>query len=113
MSRPRDAEFTSATKVKALLRSGGKCEECGRRLGTGGEPAEFNHRKPVWEGGDNSLDNCQPLCAFPCHARITGQQAGERSEARRHQKKAAGIKRQPKRGFRGWRNFRNEIVWRE
>ena len=91
MTRRRSNDFTNATKAKAYLRDGGRCVLCTRKVGVGGEQAEYDHIKPVWEGGDNSLENCRTLCAH-CHQPVTKEQAGQRSEARRHQKKMAGIK---------------------
>lgn len=46
----------------AHARAGSRCEKCGGR-----GPLHFHHRKPVCDGGDNSLDNGQLLCV-PCHA---------------------------------------------
>lgn len=95
MSRPSDAEFTNLTKARAFERDGGSCKKCTRKVGVGYEPAEFDHIKPVWEGGDASLDNCRTLCR-ECHLQVTGVQAGQRAKARKHQKKQAGIKPKPK-----------------
>lgn len=105
----RANEFTANTKARAHLRDDGRCTVCTRKVGIGGERAEYDHIVPVWEGGDNSLGNCRTLCA-ECHRSVTTGQAAERSEARRHQKKAAGIKRPGRRGFRQWRKFNGDIV---
>lgn len=89
-------EFSNATKAKAFERAGGCCQECTRKVGTGGERAEYDHHKPIWDGGDSSLDNCRVLCAH-CHSEITHkEQAPARAEGRRHTLKRAGVKKKPR-----------------
>ncbi len=109
------AEFTNNTKAIVFRRQNGKCAECGRKMGVGGEAVEYNHIQPAWEGGSNSPENCEALCAYPCHARKTGKQAGQRAEARRHTKKQAGLKKKkrliPGSKGSGWRHtFRDGFV---
>lgn len=64
----RRAEFSPRTKRQAWERSGGRCEaeNCGRKIFPGDGP-EYDHRIPDAAGGDNSLKNCQVLCAW-CHS---------------------------------------------
>lgn len=52
--------FTAKVQSDATVRAQGKCEECGGQLKPG--QIHFHHRKPVWKGGDNSLENCKVLC---------------------------------------------------
>ena len=52
--------FSAKVQAQALLIFDGKCAECGGSACQQG--IHFHHRKPVWKGGDNSLENCIPLC---------------------------------------------------
>ena len=52
--------FSAKTQAEATLRAQGKCEECGGMLKPG--QIHFHHRKPVWKGGDSSLENCKVVC---------------------------------------------------
>jgi 5-methylcytosine-specific restriction protein A len=63
-------EFTAKTKLAAWQRSGGKCEECGRKVGAGLK-FEYDHTIPCEIDGTNDLDNCRVLCVG-CHAIKTG-----------------------------------------
>ena len=109
MSRRR---FSAKALTEHLLSFDGKCAECGWKVG-GAAGLEWDHVLPLEMGGDDDLDNLQPLCR-PCHRAKTRQDAGHIAKARRMQQRALGIKRQPKgRGFRGWRKFNNDPVWRD
>jgi 5-methylcytosine-specific restriction protein A len=63
-------EFAAKTKLAAWQRSGGKCEECGRKVGAGLK-FEYDHTIPCEIDGTNDLDNCRVLCVG-CHAIKTG-----------------------------------------
>ena len=52
--------FSAKTQAEACIRADGRCESCGGQLKPG--QIHFHHRKPVWKGGDNSLENCKVLC---------------------------------------------------
>lgn len=89
-----------------------RCAVCRHPVG-GAAGLEWDHVLPLEMGGDDELDNLQPLCR-PCHRAKTRQDAGHIAKARRMQQRTLGIKRQPKgRGFRGWRKFNNDIVWKD
>jgi hypothetical protein len=68
----RRAEFTTLTKLRAVaryLRCPGvpeKRRDCGKAFGRL-EDIEFDHIKREEIDGDNSPENCRPLCA-ECHA---------------------------------------------
>ncbi len=57
--------FTRTVKLAAWKRSGGCCEDCGRKIFPGDGP-EYDHIIADEHGGGNGLDNCQVLCAW-CH----------------------------------------------
>jgi len=59
-------EFTKSTKSAAWERCGGKCEECGKRLGSGHGHA-YDHIVAAWLGGSADLENCAVLCTH-CHS---------------------------------------------
>ena len=56
--------FSAKTEGQAEARASGRCETCGGQLKPG--HFHFHHRKPVWKGGDNSLENCKVVCTV-CH----------------------------------------------
>lgn len=98
----RPENFTPAQRAAIFRRAKGHCEGCTRKLGVGGEKWEAHHRTGIWEGGRADVENGQALCVT-CHAAVTRTQAGERAEARRHERKRAGIARQAKRPIPGSR----------
>jgi 5-methylcytosine-specific restriction endonuclease McrA len=71
--------LTSAQKKVVAASFGWKCAACGELL-----PASFHvdHVVPLWDGGDDTLDNCQPLCPDH-HADKTQREAIERAERKR------------------------------
>lgn len=104
-------EFTKKTKQEAYARSNGKCEnaDCGVAFSPS-NPAEYDHITEAYFDGDNSLINCEVLCRS-CHRAKTSNRAAVVAKSRRLVQKQANIK--PKRqGFRGWRKFNGEIVWK-
>lgn len=58
--------FTEIAAREALVRSGRCCCICHRFCGT---KIELHHITPIEQGGDDSFENCIPLC-FDCHADI-------------------------------------------
>jgi hypothetical protein len=56
--------FSEAVKIEALTRSGRRCCICHKHCGL---KIELHHIIHKSEGGDDSLDNCIPLC-LECHA---------------------------------------------
>jgi 5-methylcytosine-specific restriction protein A len=102
-------EFSRKTKAEALERSGGCCCSCRIPL-TPATGIEFDHRIPDAVNGANSVGNCEPLC-MNCHGAKTSGDVKAIAKTKRIRDKHTGAK--PKgRGFRGWRNFRGDIVWK-
>lgn len=58
--------FTDTTAREVLVRSGRCCCICHRFCGT---KIELHHIIPIEQRGDDSLENCIPVC-FDCHADI-------------------------------------------
>jgi hypothetical protein len=58
--------FTDLVVREALVRSGRCCCICHRFCGT---KIELHHIIPIEQGGDDSFENCIPVC-FDCHADI-------------------------------------------
>ena len=72
------------------------CGICGCGLSAG---FDDDHIKPLWEGGDNSPDNRQPLCK-PCHKIKTKGEAVRRAEADRKAGRKGQYARRLKNGSR-------------
>lgn len=116
---PRRKAFTRPVKTAVLQRSGGMCEAPGcERVGR-----DFDHRKPVAIGGDNSYDNCQLLCR-PCNAAKGIQEAQDAAKSDRQGGRSGQYARRQRakeegrhkpiagKGFAGSRLFNGEIKWK-
>lgn len=100
------AEFSKATKLAAFERCAGRCEKCTQKiLGT----PEYDHVIEETLTHDNSLENCMVLCAR-CHRLKTNENRPEIDKTRRIAEKRAGVRK--RQGFKGWRKFSGEVVWR-
>lgn len=73
-------EFTARTKRLADDRAGHRCEgtRFGKRCSAHAGRFHYDHRLPCWNGGDNSLGNCQLLCT-PCHKRKSAAEEAEQA----------------------------------
>ena len=71
--------LTSAQKKIVAASYGWRCADSDEIL-----PASFHvdHIVPVWDGGEDTFDNCQPLCPGD-HAAKTQREAVERAERKR------------------------------
>lgn len=87
------------------------CAVCGVRIDLVRDGFDADHIVPLALGGkDDGATNGQLLCV-PCHRAKTGAQDAPRiAKAKRVRDKHFGLK-DKRRGFRGWRNMRGEIVW--
>ena len=103
-------EFSVAVKNAAWERCKGLCECCATPFN--GRRPQYDHVKPDGLAGEPTLENCAVLCRI-CHEYKTHKEDRPvMAKADRQKKAEAGIK--PKRGgFRGWRNFRGEAIWRD
>jgi len=66
-------EFSESVRRLARLRARGTCEctqsSCPHYSGCRTRATEYHHKKPLSDGGDDQLSNCQFLC-HACHDRI-------------------------------------------
>lgn len=82
---PLARRLTEAQKRIVAARVGWRCEMCGEALAS---HFQCDHIIPLWEGGADSTDNCQALCAN-CHASKTQQEALRRAARKRSLREAA------------------------
>jgi 5-methylcytosine-specific restriction endonuclease McrA len=101
------SEFSKSTKLAAWERCGGYCEDCGGKIFT----AEYDHIVPCAIGGTNDLDNCRVLCRRCHRAKTSAVDVPQIAKSRRINEKRAGVRRR-RTGFRGWRKFNGDLVWR-
>ena len=81
---PPKRRLTAYEKRVAGARSGWRCEACGELLD---EAWEADHRVPLHQGGEDSLDNVQSLC-HACHRAKTIREEIARVRARRNAARA-------------------------
>lgn len=91
--------FSAKALLEKLIEHKGNCAVCGFKTG-GSAGLEWDHVIPLEMGGDDTLENLQPLCR-PCHRAKTRQDAGHTAKAKRMQQREAGISRQPKKTIPG------------
>lgn len=101
--------FPAKVKLQAWERCNGHCEQCTAKLG----PTRFtyDHINPDYLGGEPVLANCQVLCSACDSSKLANRDRPNIDKARRVRRKHLGIKRPPRRGFRGWRKFNGDVVW--
>ena len=66
--------FSKHTRELVFLRSGGRCERCGRPPASWRAAFQWHHRRPRGMGGSKAADtntaaNCALLCGY-CHAYV-------------------------------------------
>jgi 5-methylcytosine-specific restriction endonuclease McrA len=109
---PDRPQPTKPQKVAAWNRENGICWWCGKPVPQSGPAVEYDHRIKRGVSADDSADNLCPL-HVACHrAKTDGPDAKLQSKVRGQEKMTKAKERKPG-GFRGWRNMRGEIVWRD
>jgi len=83
--------FSARALTQCLLDFNGKCAECGCKLG-GPAGLEWDHVTPLELGGDDEIENLQPLCKV-CHKAKTRGDVKAIRKAERMRQRNAGIKR--------------------
>lgn len=99
MTRRRHSARALAAR---LLEFDGKCACCGCKIG-GAAGLDWDHRIPLAMGGDDTVENLQPLCRA-CHRAKTATDAGHIAKAKRMNQREAGIRRQPRNPLPGSRD---------
>lgn len=105
-----DTPAPPRVRLRVWDREHGKCHRCTRKIPTG-DAWVLEHRDAIINGGANAERNLCLSCSW-CVPAKNAEDAAVKSAVATKRKKHLGIK--PKgRGFRGWRNMRGDIVWRE
>ena len=78
-------------RLRIFERYGGVCQISTSRINVG-DSWDLDHRKPIWDGGENCESNLWPVLSIH-HQGKTAAEAGQRAEGKRHRAKMAGIKR--------------------
>jgi RNA-directed DNA polymerase len=74
------------TEKRLILKSqNSKCNKCHKRITL--TTAHFDHKRPIGEGGSDTLRNIQALCAL-CHDAKTRKDVGRINKARAKVKKS-------------------------
>jgi len=84
-------------RLRIFERYGGVCQLSTRKIEVGDE-WHLDHKKPLWDGGENRESNLWPVLGPP-HREKTALEASQRAEGRHHRAKQAGIK------TKKWRSF--------
>lgn len=87
MNRKR---FSARSLENLLATFGHKCRMCRCEI-NGASGLEWDHRIPLAIGGDDELDNLEPLC-IRCHRLKTKGDQGTIAKARRQRQRNLGIK---------------------
>jgi 5-methylcytosine-specific restriction endonuclease McrA len=103
--------LTARQKAQLFSKANGYCQNCGVKLRSGTR-WEADHIQALVNQGTNELDNWQVLCE-PCHTLKTKDDVGEAATNQRKFTKTFVPKRDKRGGFRGWRKFNGEIVWKK
>lgn len=110
---PDRPQPTKAQKVQAWNRENGVCWWCGKPVAFSGPTVEYDHKLPRELSADDRPENLYPMHTKPCHERKTLDEDRPRITKAHHQEKLTGARVRKPGGFRGWRNMRGEIVWRD
>jgi 5-methylcytosine-specific restriction endonuclease McrA len=104
-----DAQVPLAVKLRVLRRYKNRCYLSGQLI-RGGDEWDVEHVLALGLHGQNRESNLAPALKEP-HREKTASDVGAMAKADRVARKHFGLEK-PKKGFRGWRNFRGEIVLR-
>jgi 5-methylcytosine-specific restriction endonuclease McrA len=102
------AEFSKSTKLARFEHAQGCCETCGQKIiGT----PEYDHAVPCAVGGSNEFKNCRVMCKRCHRVKTSTLDVPQIARSTRIAEKRAGV-RSKRQGFRGWRRFNGDVVWK-
>lgn len=105
---------TKTQKAQAWSAANGLCWWCGKPVAPDGLDVRWDHYNPRGLTGDDSTENLAPL-HVKCHDAKTHGPTGDIARvahAKRQEKLTRSKVRKPG-GFRGYRKFNGEIVWKD
>lgn len=105
-----DQAIPQRVKLRIWTRCGGRCALTGRKLRPG-DAYQFDHILALVNGGAHRESNLQ-LISAEAHKAKTASDVAIKSKTARVKAKHLGLQAKG-RGFRGWRNFSGELVWKE
>ena len=110
-TNPRKS-LTDQQKAKLFLERGGRCHRCFRKL-SARDVWIVEHVQALQNGGTNEWANLAVTCAW-CFPEKNKEDAGKAAKDRHTATKHIVPKseRKPKRGFKGWRKFNGDIVFK-
>lgn len=73
--------------ARLFLKQEGRCTECGRKIGVGGEPFDADHIIALVNGGENTEANLRLVCVSPCHRTKSAADLAEKAETARKRNK--------------------------
>lgn len=82
--------FSTKRYMERLLDFNGRCAGCDCKCG-GANGLEWDHVIPIAMGGDDTIENLQPLCKG-CHRAKTSDDVANVAKAKRRQAKHLGIR---------------------
>lgn len=110
---PDRPTLTDKQKAAIWNRENGLCWYCLKPVAHKGEDVIYDHKTPRALNGSDDLDGIFPIHAQPCNQRKTYGEDIPRIAKAKRQSKLTAPKPRKRSGFRGWRNMRGEIVWRD
>ncbi len=105
--RTDDAAIPPRVQVRIFGRCNGRCQDCTRKCGVGGEPFQIDHTVALVNGGQHRESNLRLLCTT-CHKDKTKTDVAEKSRVYLRKKTHTGIKKP--RTITRWRKFNGELV---
>lgn len=102
--------LSTSARVRIFDAHRGICSICRMKIDAGQE-WDVSHEVPLAIGGSDTPDNMRPAHRR-CHRAITREQDLPRiAKAKRQRASHIGAKRHS--GFKGWRKFNGDVVWRD
>ncbi len=103
-----DQAIPDRVRARVFVKFGGKCAECGRKIGEGALAWDCDHITALALGGGHREFNLRPLCRAVCHRSKTRDDAAVRKRFNASQRRRAGIRK--RRTITAWRKFDGTIV---